>query len=530
MMIQGCNDSNDVPSEQVTKTSVSEQEIIGMSLTELRTALDTGKITSERLTQVYLDQIDKNNHKGNAINAVTTLNPQALSDAKAWDAAQQQNPLRKNEALSGIPFLVKDNYDTKGLLTTGGSVGLDNSVPKNTAFVVQKVLDQGGILLGKTNMSELAASYGRLGYSSFGGQTLNPWNLKRDASGSSSGSAAAVAAKFAPYAFGSDTGGSIRGPASVTGVVGLRPSMGLISRSGVIPLSLSADTTGIFTRDVSDQAIVLDVIQGQDPLDAVTLKDSIKFDQFKNHLTSDALKGKTIGVITNFAGDNAEVDALRIETEKKLIKAGAKLVYITLPTIYEDLWSAVLGPVGHAEFKADFEKYLASLDSTQAKTLTDFIQRIQDKEKQSIGFGINPRRLNGLITDDNVTPEAIAEAKHILEKTVPALRAEIDQMMADQQLDGFFLPTMTCPASVVYTEKDPSYACTAYDEYAPGYIASALGYPEITFMVGTATGNAPVGMSFLGKFNDDYKILSYAYALTTLKLFYFLMHHLLQSF
>lgn len=516
--LQGCNDSNDSTNvDQITKPNLSDQAILDMSLVELRTALDNGQLSAEYLTQVYLDQIDKNDKKGMKINAISTLNPNALSDAKAWDLAQKKDPLRKNAPLSGIPFLVKDNYNTKGLLTTGGSVGLDSSIPTSTAFVVEKVLDQGGILLGKTNMSELAASYGRLGYSSFGGQTLNPWNLKRDASGSSSGSAAALAAKFAPYAFGSDTGGSIRGPASVTGTVGLRPSMGLISRSGVIPLSLSADTTGIFTRDVQDQAIVLNAIQGPDPLDSVTLNTKIKLDNFENYLIKDALKGKTIGVITNFAGDNAEVDALRVETEQKLRLAGATVTYITLPEVFNDLWSAVLGPVGHAEFKSDFEAYLLSLDTQQPKTLSAFIDLIEAKQAQNIGFGINPRRMNGLITDNNVTPEAIAEAKLILEKTVPELRAMFDQIMTDNQIDSFLLPTMTCPASVVYTEKDPDYECTAYDEYAPGYIASSLGYPEITFTVGTAKGNAPVGMSFLGSFNDDYKVLSFAYAFTQLK-------------
>lgn len=166
-----------------------------------------------------------------------TINEQAIEQARKWDAQRAKKPNAKYAPLAGIPFVVKDNFDTAGMVTSGGSYVLRSSVPSQDAFTVKKLLDEQAILLGKANLSELAASFGWFGYSSFGGQTLNPRNTKRDASGSSSGSAAAVAAGFAPFALGSDTSGSIRAPASVTGTVGFRPSQGLISRAGVIPLS-----------------------------------------------------------------------------------------------------------------------------------------------------------------------------------------------------------------------------------------------------------------------------------------------------
>ena len=178
-----------------------EGDITKLSLPQMRVALDNKQITSEQLITAYLKNIEKNDKKGKKINAVIYINPDALAQARIFDA----NNNGKNLPLAGIPFLVKDNINTAGIATTGGTLPLKNSTPQANAFVVQKLIDQGAIVLGKTNLSELAASYGRLGYSSLGGQTLNPFNEKRDASGSSSGSAAAVAMSFAPFALGTDT-------------------------------------------------------------------------------------------------------------------------------------------------------------------------------------------------------------------------------------------------------------------------------------------------------------------------------------
>src|SRR3984893_12806782 len=224
------------------------------TIEQLRGALDAGQVSCEQLVRYYLDRVERFDKKGPRINALISLNANALDQARRLDAE------------------ARDNYNTAGLATSGGSAALRRSVPLANAFVVQKLLDQGAILIGKSNMSELAASYGRLGYSSAGGLTVNPYNTARDASGSSSGSAAAVAADFAAFALGTDTGGSVRGPANGTGLVGVRPTMGLTSRGGVIPLSLTFDTTGVLARSVKDAAIVLDAIVGEDFRDAATLQ------------------------------------------------------------------------------------------------------------------------------------------------------------------------------------------------------------------------------------------------------------------
>lgn len=209
-------------------STLSDSQITKMNLSELRSALDKKDITSEQIVSAYMAAINKDDRQGKKIKALITLNPDALSQAKAWDEADHGG--KANAPLAGIPFIAKDNFDTKDILTTGGNLALETNKPAKNAFVIEKLLNEGAILIGKANMSELAASYGWMGYSSVGGQTVNPYNPLRDTSGSSSGSAAAVAAGFAPFALGTDTSGSIRGPASVTGTVGLRPTLGLTSR------------------------------------------------------------------------------------------------------------------------------------------------------------------------------------------------------------------------------------------------------------------------------------------------------------
>jgi amidase len=485
--------------------AVSEADLRKLDLSEMRSGLDSGRFTSEELTKAFLNEIDRNNRKGNRINAVTTLNPKAIEMARNWDA--QHKAGAESKSLGGIPFLVKDNYDTAELLTTGGSLALSENVPDKDAFIVKKILSQGAVLMGKTNMSELAASYGRLGYSSYGGQTLNPFNLLRDASGSSSGSAAAVAAGFAPFALGTDTSGSIRGPACVTGNVGLRPTLGVTSRSGIIPLSLTADTSGVITKNVSDQAIVLDVIVGQDPNDAATMESVASLPTgFAKGLVSGSLKGKRFLCVDNFDGGNADVDRIKAETIKLLEDEGATVVHRKLPDYYANLWGLVLGPVGTAEFRAQFDAYLASHPKAphDSKAFMEKLAKLTDGGKKLI----NPGRYQGLEesigTLDSDSPKYIA----ILTNLIPKLRTELSSIFKDGDYDAALFPTMSCPASVVYGKEDKSYECKSSDPYAVSYIASSTGFPELTVRAGTATGNIPVGISFLGLAGDDAKLLN----------------------
>jgi len=483
-----------------------------MALADMRRALDSGELSSEQLVRHYLDNIQANNHQSQNINALVTINEQAIEQARKWDAQRAKKPKAKYAPLAGIPFVVKDNFDTAGIVTSGGSYVLRSSVPRQDAFTVKKLLDEQAILLGKANLSELAASFGWFGYSSFGGQTLNPRNTKRDASGSSSGSAAAVAAGFAPFALGSDTSGSIRAPASVTGTVGFRPSQGLISRSGIIPLSLTFDTAGVITNSVMDQAIVLDAIKGQDKSDAATLELPAENIQFQPTLSRATLQGKTIDVVSNFKGANSEVDAVFEAAQETLRKRGARVVSIILPKAFETLWTDVLGPVGESEFKPQFERYLSTLGLGQPRTFAQFLELAKQNQAENGAHGMNPARLAGLEDLSNTASTDSPLYISILSKKIPQLRAQLTDFMKGSGVDSLFFATINCPASVVHGVTDESYVCGSSDTYASSYIASATGFPEVSVPAGVIKGDLPVGVSFLGREGEDAKVLGFGYA------------------
>jgi amidase len=480
------------------------------SIEQLRAALDSGRLTYEQLMRYYLRRIARFDKTGPRINAVISIDPNALQQAKRLDAVTKGKP--HSSMLYGIPFIVKDNYNTAGIPTSGGSVALKNSIPSTNAFVVQKLLDQGAILIGKGNMSELAASYGRLGYSSAGGLTVNPYNTARDVSGSSSGSAAGVAADFAAFALGTDTGGSVRGPASVAGLVGLRPTLGLTSRSGVIPLSLTFDTTGVLSRSVKDLAIILEAIAGQDPQDAATLQQSAHHPSYVDALDAHSLQGARFGVVINFRGANAEVDGVEQSALHELKSQGAVLVPISLPEEFETLWQSVLGPVGEAEFKPQFERYLKAFPSAHPKTLAELIDISSSSAVVNSATPVNPKRLDALreaqATQLTDSPLYI----RILTQVIPSLRQQLQTLMAANQLQALVFSTMSCPASPRFDRADPAYSCKTDDTYRAGYVASAAGFPEVTVPAGRISANVPVGFSFMGLPYSETKLLSFASA------------------
>jgi amidase len=464
-------------------------------LTEVRAALDAHRTTSEELVRYYLDRIARFDKRGPRINALITLNPHAIEEARRLDAGEDRRP--HDNLLYGIPFIVKDNYDTAGLATSGGSAALAHSVPFSNAFVVQKLLDQGAILIGKANMSELAASYGRLGYSSAGGLTLNPYNTLRNVSGSSSGSAAAVAADFASFALGTDASGSLRGPASTAGLVALRPTLGLIGRGGIIPASLTFDTAGALTRTVADQALVLAAIAGADPRDAATTLNRPAA-AYSSANAASSLKGLRLGVIENFRGASSDVDTVEKAALQTLRSRGAILLPILLPREFETLWSTVLEPVSEAEFKTPFERYLKRLPAGQPRTLAELIAISESRAVLESETPVNPNRLRALREADATELTDSPVYIHILTDLIPRLRRELEALAAKHGLTAFVFSTMSCPASPRFDREDPSYACRSEDPYKASYIASVTGFPEVTVPAGQATGNIPVGYSFLG--------------------------------
>ncbi|WP_106769302.1 amidase family protein [Paenibacillus faecalis] len=501
---------NDANAEAVNPTNTTFDPF-EKSVDEIANALNTNEITSEELVNYYLKRIEAFDQQGPTINSIITINSNALETAKALDAERKAKGPRSQ--LHGIPFVVKDNFDVVGMPTTAGSVALKDAYPTKNSFTVQKLIDAGAIVIAKTNMSELAASYGRLGYSSMGGLTINPYNLNRDASGSSSGSAAAVAANFAVFGLGTDTSGSVRGPANVTGLVGIRPTMGLTSRSGVVPSSLSLDVTGPMARSVKDASIVLSAMAGTDKEDKATKYANNHVQNYAEALDASALKQARIGVAVDFFGDNAEVDAITKQAIAKMQSMGTAVVPVTFSEQTQYLWTPILGPIGDAEFKKQFEQYLSTLPFGVPKTLQKVIEISESPEVLNSETPVNPARLDGLKT-------ALAQAdtlyskeyKDIINKEVPATRNEVATIMKNNDLDAIVFPTMSCPASNRYDKEDPTYVCTAYDTYAASYVASATGFPEVTVPAGTAEAGVPVGISFLGTPYTEQKLLDLAYS------------------
>jgi amidase len=483
----------------------------GATIPQLRSALDSGAISDIQLVRYYLDRIKRFDKSGPRINALINLNADALKQAQRIDA--ELKPKSNRPMLFGIPFIVKDNFNTAGIPTSAGSAALKHSVPPMNASAVQKLLDQGAILIGKANMSELASSYGRLGYSSAGGLTLNPFNTSRNVSGSSSGSAAAVAADFATFALGTDTSGSIRGPANVAGLVGLHPTRGLISRGGVVPSSLTFDTVGILARIPQDVAIVLDALAGPDPLDAATLDSPRSQVSYAQGIDHGSLRGVRLGVVGNFRGGNDEVDGAEQDVLKTLNEQGAVLIPITLPNAFEHLWDSVMAPVGQAELRPQLERYLRTLPAGQPKTLAELIDASDILRERKPSSPINPALLKAL-REAQVSRLIDSPAYHdILTQLIPTLRQELTALMVSQNVRALVFSTMSCPASPRYDIPDPRYICRSDDSYKASYTASTVGFPEITVPVAQISNNLPVGYSFLGMPHSEGELLSLANAL-----------------
>lgn len=478
---------------------------------DIQDAMAAEALTSEALVQLYLDRIAAYDDAGPAINALITINPNALEEAIALDEARARGEMMG--PLHGIPIILKDNYDTADMPTTAGSDVLAEAIPPDDAFVVQRLREAGAIILGKANMSEFAASYGRLGYSSLGGLTLNPYNLGRNASGSSSGTAAAIAANFAVLGTGSDTAGSIRGPSAVTGLVGIKPTMGLVSRDGIVPLTLSFDVGGPMARTVTDAAIALGVMAGPDSADPRTFEsEAYAAEDYTQFLDEDALNGSRIGLITDFLGGNTEVDALTAMAVDQLEAQGATVIEIDLPKVLENPWS-YMGPAWDNEFKPQIEAYLATLPEPLPKTLAALVEASMEPAIADSNTPVNPGRLESFQAMVETSGLANTGFLYSLSNEIPMARTTLLEVMAEADIDALIYPTMSCPASPIYTvESDPSYVCEADDPYSVGYLANIAGFPDITLPMGFTEAGLPIGLSFMAEAYSEPKLIGFAYA------------------
>ena len=460
-------------------------------------ALERGAISSVGLTGAYLARIAARDVGDGGVHAIIVSDPQAAAHAAALDSLRGHGAL-----LQGADILVKDNVDTQGIATTAGSLALATNVPTADAFVVQRLHAAQALMLGKTNLSEWAnfrSTMATSGWSSVGGQTYMGRNTAYDPCGSSSGSAAAVAAGLASAALGSETDGSLVCPSSVNGVVGFKPTVGLVSRGGVVPISVSQDTVGPITRTVGDAARMLSVIAGPDPGDpaTMTIPAGTSLD-FEAPLKTASLKGKRLGFVSSF-GFGPDVMSLFSAQTAVLQKAGATVVTLTMDV---GSWGPDEQTTLLYEFKADIEAYLAAHPIPgQSKTLADLIAFNTAHAATVMPYFGQELFTQAEATTGLTTPAYLTARQNSQTKA----RLAIDTQLMTGNLDALITPTMDPAWTIDYDAGDPA---TLHGASSP---AAAAGYPHLTVPMGTVNG-LPVGMSFIGSAWQDARVLALGYA------------------
>ena len=479
-------------------------ELTTATIAEINAAFDAGALTSERLVELCLARIETYDKSGPELNAVITVNPHALERARELDAERKRQGPRS--PMHGIPVVLKDNYDTADLPTTAGSFMLAGSLPPDDAFVVNKLRQAGAIILAKLNMSEFASG-GPL--SSIGGPTRNPHDPARSPSGSSGGTGAAVAAAYAPIGLGTDTGGSVRGPAAANGIVGLKTTHGLLSRDGIVPLGLSFDTAGPMARNVSDVATALGVMTGIDPADASTVKSAGKFDtDYTQFLDRTALQGARIGIARDFLERDPDVDWVVEASLEAMRAAGATIVDVSFPEWLLESERKFYTAIRHREFRAQIEEYLASLDEGYPKTLAELVERSNTLTAPSEqGFHPNPSRWSLMKREQESGSLEDYEYLAILEHGLALVRAIVDGMMNAEKLDAIVYPTATRRPS--RRDADPG---TTTRGASAVRIANMTGYPDLIVPAGFTGTGLPVCMSFLGPAFSEPHLLALGYA------------------
>lgn len=473
-----------------------------VSASELLRRLDAGKVTSVMLVRAYLERIEKLDRSGPKLQSVIAVNPDALSHARELDAERKAGKLRG--PLHGLPVLLKDNIESKDrMATTAGSLALKDNVTGRDAPAIARLRAAGAIILGKTNLSEWAneRDYSSISsWSGIGGLTRNPYVLDRSACGSSGGAGASLAASLAAVGLGTETDGSVTCPAAMNGLVGLKPSMGLVSRTHVIPITHSQDTLGPMGREVRDVALLFSAIVGSDPADAVT-KDADRYRKdYAAALSADALKGVRVGVMRppNVPAPVAERYEVALD---RLESAGAQLIEVDVPKA-EGMREAEL-KVFEYEFKAGINAYLASTPATvKTRTLSDLIAFNKAHAARELGlFGQSvfeaADKLGGLDSPDYLAARAKSLAL--------AKDAGLDVLLKAYDVAVLVAPSFPPPPII-----DP-VGRNGFVSFGTPFMPAIAGYPHLTVPMGLIH-DLPVGLSFMGPAFSDGELLRYGYA------------------
>jgi Asp-tRNA(Asn)/Glu-tRNA(Gln) amidotransferase A subunit family amidase len=461
-------------------------DVTEKTIPELAAALRAGTTTSHALVAAYLARIEAYDHRGPAINAIITINPRALADADALDRERATKGPRG--PLHGIPILLKDNYDTADLPTTAGSMALKGSLPERDGFQVRKLRAAGAIVLGKTNLHEFARGITTI--SSLGGQTRNPYDPTRNPGGSSGGTGAAIAANFAAAGMGTDTCGSIRYPSSENSLVGLRPTMGLSSRSGIVPLALSQDVGGPLARTVTDVALMLDATAGADPDDPITSRGVGHVPaSYADGLDVNALRGARLGVLSALFGaapEDAPVAAVVRGAIQEMIGRGAQTIDVPLSIPPEGETSLI-----RFEFKFNLNDYLARTPRAPVRSLAEILDK---------GL-VHPSLVQGFTRSNELTTMESDEYRTIAARQAQ-LRDALLRAMDDQHVIALVYPTLRRTSAKI-GEPQTGGNCAA---------SAVSGLPAITVPAGFADDGMPVGVELLGRPFAEPDLLKLAYA------------------
>lgn len=473
--------------------------VLDADLAGIQQAMRDGTLTSHGLVQAYLDRIAAIDDSGPSLNAVIELNPDALGEADQRDAERRQGVVRG--PLHGVAVLLKDNIDATPMINSAGSLALADNRPADDAFLVARLRAAGAVILGKTNLSEWAnfrSTHSSSGWSGRGGQTRNPYVLDRSPCGSSAGTGSAIAASLASVGVGTETDGSVICPSAVSGLVGIKPTVGLVSRDGIIPISASQDTAGLMARSVADATALLAAMAGSDAADPATADaDRRGSNDYSAHLKPDGLRGARIGVLRASMGFHPGVDAVMEQAIAQLRAAGAEVVDATIPT--QGKWEDPEFEVLLYEFKDGIAKYLAGSNSAY-KSLADLIafnSAHADAEMPWFGQDIFTKAdAKGPLTD-----AAYIKARDDARRLAGA--QGIDAALAAQKLDALLAPA-TGPAWTVDLVNGDHFLGAGYGA------AAVAGYPSITVPAGDVHG-LPVGVVFLGPAWSEGRLIELAY-------------------
>jgi len=488
---------------QPQQSKYEQLDLEEVTISELQAGYESGTYSISDVTQAYLDRIKAVDQQGPGLNSMIYVNPDAKKRAEMLDKELANGTNRG--PLYGIPIVLKDNVDTKDMPTTAGARALEGSIPPDDAFITQKLREAGAVILGKSNLSEWAnfhSSFSSSGWSGLGGQTNNPYDLTRNPCGSSAGTGAAVSANLAVWGIGTETNGSITCPSSANGLVGIKPTVGLLSRSGIIPISYTQDTPGPMARTVRDAAIALGTMVGIDKEDPKTSNSEGNFiTDYTQYLNKDGLKGKRLGFWTGPLGEHHRVDTLMQKTVRLLKEQGAEIVeFENFPNEDVNVGGASFQVLLY-EFKDGLNKYFKSLGSdAPVKSLDDLIDKTLADSVEMHYFD------HDLLIQANKKGDLDSkEYTDALQKMLKYRREEgIDKIMDEHNLDAIISPT-GAPAWKTDLINGDNFSVSSSSP------AAQAGYPNITVPMGYIDG-LPVGISFFGRAWSEPQLLEVAYA------------------